>query len=78
VLADALFPDGTPSFDLRAALDRVDCPTQIIWGKADRILPWRHALEAKGRIALHLFDGMGHIPHLEAPEEVAALLNAAR
>jgi len=76
-LADVLFPDGVQAFDLRAALERTEMPVRIIWGKQDQIIPWRHALRAPGRAALHLFDGVGHIPHLEVAEEVGKILKAS-
>ncbi|MEM9048339.1 MAG: acetoin dehydrogenase dihydrolipoyllysine-residue acetyltransferase subunit [Pseudomonadota bacterium] len=72
--AEALFPDGTQAFDLTAALDRLACPTRIIWGRQDQIIPWTHALRAPGRVALHFLDGVGHLPQIEAPEEIAGLL----
>lgn len=71
-----LFPDATQAFDLRAALDRLQCPTRIIWGRADTVLPWQPALSAPGRVGLHLFDGMGHVPQIERTEEVAAIVLA--
>jgi pyruvate dehydrogenase E2 component (dihydrolipoamide acetyltransferase) len=73
-LAEALFPDGVQAFDLRAALDRVAAPARIVWGRHDAIIPWTHALRAPGRVALHLFDGIGHMPQIECPEAVAAIL----
>lgn len=73
-MADALFPDGVQSFDLRAALERVSAPTSIIWGRSDKIIPWRHALEASGEKALHLLQEVGHIPHMECPSNVAGIL----
>lgn len=76
-LADALFPDGVQAFDLRAALDRVEMPTRIIWGKRDAIIPWNHALQAPGRVALHLFDGVGHMPQIEQPEMIGRILRAS-
>lgn len=74
-LAGALFPDGVQAFDMRAALSRIETPTRIIWGKADRVIPWRHALSAPGRVSLNLFDGVGHMPQIEAPEAVGKLLS---
>lgn len=74
-LADVLFPDGTQGFDLSAALDRLEMPTAILWGRRDRVLPWRHALAANGNIALHFLREAGHIPHVECPAEVAAILS---
>lgn len=73
-LCETVFPDGVQSFDLKAAIGRVDVPTRIIWGKNDAIIPWRHALRAPGNIALHLFDGVGHMPQFEAPAEVGKIL----
>jgi pyruvate dehydrogenase E2 component (dihydrolipoamide acetyltransferase) len=73
-MAERLFPDGTQAFDVGAALSRVRCPTAIVWGRQDRIIPWRHALRAPGRVALHLFDEVGHLPQLEAADELAALV----
>ena len=74
-MADALFPDSVQTFDLRPALGRLTVPTRIIWGKQDQMIPWKHALAAPGPVALHLFERMGHIPHLEAPETVGRLIS---
>ena len=74
-MAEALFPDDTQSFDMSGALKRLDCPTRIIWGRSDRVVPWRHALRAPGRVALHLLEGVGHLPHLEVTEEVASIIS---
>jgi pimeloyl-ACP methyl ester carboxylesterase len=76
-LADVLFPDGVQAFDLRAALDRIEMPTRIIWGKRDQIIPFQHALRAPGRIGLHLFEGVGHLAHLEVTEDVGNILKAS-
>ena len=73
-MAQRLFPDATQAFDVRAALSRLSIPSRIIWGRQDRVLPWQHCLAAPGSTALHLFDQMGHVPHLEAPEAVGRLL----
>lgn len=73
-LAQVLFPDGVQGFDLTAALERLSAPTALIWGREDHILPWKHALTAPGEVALHLLRGVGHMPHMEDPETVAALI----
>jgi pimeloyl-ACP methyl ester carboxylesterase len=73
-MAETLFPDGVPAFDLTAALDRLEAPTAIVWGRQDKVLPWRHALRAPGRVALHLLDNVGHVPHLEAIEALAEVI----
>ncbi len=76
-LADVLFPDGVQAFDLKPALHRLEVPTRIIWGRQDQIIPWRQALSAPGRVALHLLDGIGHMPQIEAPAEIGKIIRAA-
>jgi pimeloyl-ACP methyl ester carboxylesterase len=73
-MAEALFPDGVPAFDLTAALERLDAPTAIVWGRQDKVLPWRHALSAPGRVALHFLNNVGHVPHLEAIDALSEII----
>ncbi|MEM8786785.1 MAG: acetoin dehydrogenase dihydrolipoyllysine-residue acetyltransferase subunit [Pseudomonadota bacterium] len=73
-MAEVLFADGVQTFDLTPALARVGCPLRLIWGKRDSVIPWRHALRAPGRAALHLFDDLGHLPQIEDPAAIAALI----
>ncbi|GAB5375874.1 MAG: acetoin dehydrogenase dihydrolipoyllysine-residue acetyltransferase subunit [Acuticoccus sp.] len=73
-MMEAVFPDGVQAFDLRPALQGLDCPARIIWGRKDAIIPWRHALAAPGRVSLNLFEDIGHMPHIEAPAKIAKLL----
>jgi pimeloyl-ACP methyl ester carboxylesterase len=60
---------------LRRRLARITAPTLLCWGAHDRLAPlvcaeaWRK--EIPGAV-LRLFDGSGHVPHLEEPEAVAA------
>ena len=65
-MAQALFPDGVQSFDLRAALRRFDLPTQILWGRSDQIVPCSHGILADGEFALHLLTWRGIFPRLNA------------
>lgn len=73
-MAAALFADGVQTFDLRAALARLDLPAQILWGRQDHILPQRHALAADGEFAIHLLAGAGHVPQVECPDRVARII----
>ena len=72
--ANILFSGGIQAFDLRAELVRVKVPTKIIWGKNDQVIPWQHALQASGNMALHLFEDIGHMPHIEAAAAVGKLI----
>ena len=73
-MADALFPDGTQAFDLRAALDRLSLPAQVIWGRQDTLVPVSQAYQAGDDVALHLLTRTGHMPHTEEPDRVARLV----
>lgn len=73
-MMDHLFPDGVQAFDVRAALKRINCPTRIIWGKSDRIIPWKQAMGVPGTVSLNLFPDIGHLPHVEIPDQIVALI----
>ena len=73
-MADALFADGVQCFDLRAAFERLEVPTALLWGRKDQIIPSRQALAAGGECAIHLLADAGHIPQYEAADRVAHIL----
>jgi len=73
-LADLLFPNGAQGFSILGALGTLTIPTRVVFGRADRIIPVRHADRLPGPVAVHLFPGVGHLPHYEARDEVARLL----
>jgi pimeloyl-ACP methyl ester carboxylesterase len=52
-------------------------PVLIIWGQNDPMIPVHHAEEAHRAIPgsrLEIFDGIGHLPQLEAPGRFVAVL----
>ena len=52
-------------------------PVLIMWGARDPIIPVSHAERAHNAIAgsrLEIFDGVGHLPQLEAPARFVAVL----
>ena len=73
-VAATVFPDATQAFSVRPVFERLSIPVKIIFGTDDRIIPARHALGLPGRVAIHVFAGIGHMPHFEARDEVARLL----
>lgn len=73
-MAESLFPDGTQGFDLADALGELAVPTRLIWGRLDRVIPAAHAARAPGFTAVHLLDGVGHVPQIEAPALTARLI----
>ena len=55
----------------------ITCPTLVLWGQQDRVLPVRSAqrfVAALPRADLHVFPNCGHAPHLEYPDETAAYI----
>jgi len=65
-------------FDFRALLDQLLIPVRVIWGRADRIIPFPPNIALPGQVALHLFDGVGHTPQLERADHVARLISQTR
>jgi len=58
---------------------RITCPTRVVWGTADDLLPWpRAAARYRERWLPHadwvLLDGVGHCPQLDVPLETAQLI----
>jgi pimeloyl-ACP methyl ester carboxylesterase len=65
------------------ALDRLylaqGLPLLIVWGARDPIIPLAHGEEAHGRLShsrLEVFEGVGHVPQLEAPGRFVASLQS--
>lgn len=59
----------------RRALETAPFPTKVLWGTQDRVLPTRQAHRLPGTVAGHIFEGVGHMLHLEVPEAVAQLID---
>jgi pimeloyl-ACP methyl ester carboxylesterase len=65
------FPDNSK---LAGYLYRVKCPTLIVWGERDGVVPVSHAHVYQTEIAdaaLTVLPACGHLPHVEQPEAVA-------
>jgi pimeloyl-ACP methyl ester carboxylesterase len=52
-----------------AELDRISCPTSLVWGRYDRMvgLPLARAASSRHRWPLVVVDGAAHVPHIEQP-----------
>jgi pimeloyl-ACP methyl ester carboxylesterase len=58
---------------------RVECPVRVVWGTADRLLPWpsaaaRYRTEWLPHADWVELDGVGHCPQLDVPLETAELI----
>jgi pimeloyl-ACP methyl ester carboxylesterase len=66
------FPDNPK---LGSYLYRIKCPTLVVWGERDGVVPLRHAQVYRTEIASAKLVGLpecGHLPHVEQPEALAA------
>ena len=68
-----------PAYDpkLERRLERITCPTLVIWGKNDRLVPSSYG-EAFHRLIpgseLVLLEGTGHMPMFEKAEELSKVI----
>jgi pimeloyl-ACP methyl ester carboxylesterase len=59
--------------------EAIACPVRIVWGTADRLLPWpRAAARFRDEWLPHadwvVLDGVGHYPQFDVPVEAAQLI----
>jgi pyruvate dehydrogenase E2 component (dihydrolipoamide acetyltransferase) len=73
-IAQAWFAGGRQHRSVVADLAGSSIPTQLIWGREDRIIPVVHAQTAPPGVAVHILDGAGHLPHMEKAGEVNRLI----
>jgi pimeloyl-ACP methyl ester carboxylesterase len=58
--------------------EKITCPVRIVWGSADKLLPWpRAAVRYRTELPQAdwvVLDGIGHCPQLDVPLEAAQLV----
>jgi pyruvate dehydrogenase E2 component (dihydrolipoamide acetyltransferase) len=72
-LAATLVADGRQQIDIVADLAALPMPVRVVWGLEDRIIPWTQVARLPSPVAVHLIANAGHMPHWDAPQQVAAL-----
>jgi len=72
-LVATLVDAGGQQVDIVGDLRALPMPVRVVWGVQDRIIPWTQASQAGSRVAIHLIQDAGHVPHWDQPTEVAAL-----
>lgn len=65
----ALSPEG---FDW----SKIRVPVMILWGDHDRLIPMPEAYRLPPHAPVHVLEGVGHLPHMEASGAVVAALKA--
>lgn len=73
-MAELLLPDGTQAENQRVVLQHLNMPTRVLWGDSDKIIPASHAKGLPDAVGLHLLKRVGHLPHVEAADVVAQVL----
>lgn len=61
---------------LRAHLRRVECPTQVVWGRNDKLIPLAHGEVFSSEIPgakLTVLDTCGHMLPFEKPEQLCSI-----
>ena len=75
----SVLADRAPFADWELAAERITCPVRIVWGTADRLLPWpaaaaRYRAEWLPHADWVELDDVGHCPQLDVPLEAAELV----
>ena len=63
--------DALTSYPIRDRLSSIECPTLILWGRKDILVPIKDAYEFDRLIPdsrLSVYDDTGHVPMIERPE----------
>jgi pimeloyl-ACP methyl ester carboxylesterase len=67
-----------PDRGLKKRIHRIGAPTLILWGEEDRVIAPAYAQDFAAPIRgarVELIAGAGHLPHLEQPDRVTALVH---
>ncbi|MDX6309523.1 MAG: hypothetical protein QOI06_2569 [Nocardioidaceae bacterium] len=78
---ETLYTYGGATMSDPTLLDRlgdIELPVQVIWGTADRIVTPDHGrafADAVPNAVFTLLEGAGHLPQIEAPEQLLGLLH---
>jgi pyruvate dehydrogenase E2 component (dihydrolipoamide acetyltransferase) len=65
-IASGAFGEGGQRVVIAEHLAELDVPVLVVWGREDRIIPAAYAERAPEGAQVHVLDGQGHSPHMEA------------
>jgi pyruvate dehydrogenase E2 component (dihydrolipoamide acetyltransferase) len=65
-IASGAFGEGGQRVVIADHLAELDVPVLVVWGREDRIIPAAYAERAPEGAQVHVLDGQGHSPHMEA------------
>jgi pyruvate dehydrogenase E2 component (dihydrolipoamide acetyltransferase) len=65
-IAGKAFGQGRQRVVIAERLPELEVPLLVVWGREDRIIPAAHTERAPPGAEVHVLDGQGHSPHMEA------------
>jgi pyruvate dehydrogenase E2 component (dihydrolipoamide acetyltransferase) len=65
-IAANAFGEGGQRVVIADRLGELEVPLLVVWGREDRIIPAAHAEHVPEGAEVHVLDGQGHSPHMEA------------
>ena len=68
-IAGSMLEEGRQRAQIGDRLGGFSGPLLVVWGREDRIIPAEHAERAPEGAQVHVLDGQGHSPHMEAAGE---------
>jgi pyruvate dehydrogenase E2 component (dihydrolipoamide acetyltransferase) len=69
-IAEHVFGDGRQHVLVGDRLAELGVPLLVVWGREDQIIPAEHARHVPEQAEVHVLDGSGHSPHMEAAGDV--------
>ncbi len=75
-IADSFFPEGRQAAQFRDRLGEFGLSIVVIWGDQDAIVDSGQAEGLPASVDVHILEGVGHMPQMEAAHEVNRLIHA--
>jgi pyruvate dehydrogenase E2 component (dihydrolipoamide acetyltransferase) len=69
-IAEHVFGDGRQHVLVADRLAELGVPLLVLWGEEDQIIPAEHARHVPAQAEVHVLEGSGHSPHMEAAGDV--------
>jgi pyruvate dehydrogenase E2 component (dihydrolipoamide acetyltransferase) len=74
-LSQSLVQSGQQQIDIVSGLDRLQVPIRVVFGLQDRIIPWQQVANLPAKVAVHLINQAGHMPHWDQLSAVTQLFD---
>jgi pyruvate dehydrogenase E2 component (dihydrolipoyllysine-residue acetyltransferase) len=69
-IAEHVFGEGRQHVLVADRLAGLGIPLLVVWGEQDQVIPAEHARHAPEAAQVHVIEGSGHSPHMEAAGDV--------